>query len=267
MDQGGNPDLEAQLAAALDWWRDAGVDMDFHDEPTGWLAEPPASEPRLREGGSLVPQADARRDERGLQPRGDANISRDAAPAVQGIDPASLPRDLAAFAEWWTTEPLLDNGRVAGRVPPRGKAGARLMVLVAEPEAEDSGILLSGRQGKLLEAMLSAMGIAQDDAYVASALPRHMPHPDWAGIAAQGLGKVLAHHIHLAAPRGILVFGANILPLIGHDPTLSADNSSGFNHEGSTVPLLAERGLGFLLEMPRRKAKFWQRWLDWSGRV
>ncbi len=28
------------LEGALDWWREAGVDADFLDEASGWLAEP-----------------------------------------------------------------------------------------------------------------------------------------------------------------------------------------------------------------------------------
>ena len=30
----------ASLEGALDWWREAGVDADFADEASGWLAEP-----------------------------------------------------------------------------------------------------------------------------------------------------------------------------------------------------------------------------------
>ena len=30
--------LESKIAAALDWWRDAGVDATFTDEPRAWLA-------------------------------------------------------------------------------------------------------------------------------------------------------------------------------------------------------------------------------------
>ena len=53
------------------------------------------------------------------------------------------------------------------------------------------------------------MGIAAGPAsIVASALPRHAPHPDWAALARDGLGDVLAHHVTLAAPQRLLVLGA-----------------------------------------------------------
>jgi uracil-DNA glycosylase len=41
MDTCPNPGLAEQYAAALDWWHEAGVDMDFSDTPTAWLSDPP----------------------------------------------------------------------------------------------------------------------------------------------------------------------------------------------------------------------------------
>ena len=38
------PALAEDYAAALDWWREAGVDADFLDEPSGWLIEPEADD-------------------------------------------------------------------------------------------------------------------------------------------------------------------------------------------------------------------------------
>ncbi|MBW8755706.1 MAG: hypothetical protein JF595_16475, partial [Sphingomonadales bacterium] len=40
-----------EIAAAFDWWRDAGVDCDYGDEPTQWLA--PAASLLPRDGGDL----------------------------------------------------------------------------------------------------------------------------------------------------------------------------------------------------------------------
>ena len=139
------------------------------------------------------------------------------------------------------------------------------MVLVPYPEAEDREHLLSGPQGTLVEAVLEAMGIGASGAYLASVLPRHSPHPDWVSLAADGLGEVLAHHIALAAPKRLIAFGSNILPLLGHDPANNADCSPVFNHESLTIPLLPAMSLTALLATPRRKAAFWRGWLEWTG--
>ena len=139
------------------------------------------------------------------------------------------------------------------------------MVIVAHPEVEDTERLLSGPEGKLLDAMLHAMGIAPEAAYVASALPRHTPHADWAGAASTGMGKALLHHIELVSPNRLIVFGGNILPLLSNDLPNSPADSLKVNHDAEKIALLVTRELGALLERPRWKAGFWQRWLEWTS--
>jgi len=249
MDDPANPDFLADITGALDWWRDAGVDYHFLDEPREWLAPP---EP---EG-----------DERGTPERRPQRAP--AAPVEEGparIDPAALPQELAAFVPWWLTEPLLDEGRSGGRIAPQGAAGAKLMVLVEEPEAEDSEALLSGPEGRLLEAMLAAFGLKREDAYLASVLPRHKPAPDWNVLMQQGIGQVIAHHIGLAAPERLLVLGGNILPLIGHELPQRPAVLRQFNQEGRTIPMLASWGLPALMRQPRAKPVLWRTWLEWTA--
>ena len=43
MDMPRDHTLGESLAAALDWWREAGVDGDFADEPRNWLEKPEAA--------------------------------------------------------------------------------------------------------------------------------------------------------------------------------------------------------------------------------
>ena len=254
----GNQGIPRAMAAALDWWRDAGVDCDFQDEPTDWLAQPELPAPA--EAGPRPSPAFAR-----PAPADPAPESK--APARQiGGPAASLPRDLAAFTQWWLEEPTLDGGRVADRIAPRGEAGAPVMVLVAEPEAGDTDRLLSGAQGKLLDAMLSAMGFVAGEAYVASCLPRHTPLADWTGLAQDGLGNVMRHHVSLVAPQRLFVLGGNILPLLGNDLPNSAQRSPEFNHEGLSIPMFAGPDLATMLARPGAKARIWHDWLAMSRR-
>ncbi len=245
-----NPAL-AGLAAALDWWREAGVDHDYYDEPRDWLLAPQA----------LAVAAEA--------PAAPVQFDPGRAPVVEtppvGGDPALWPQRLEDFSAWWLAEPSLDHGIVMQRVPPRGSTNAALMVLVDYPEAADREVLLSCPHGALLNSMLRAFGIAENQAYIASVLPRHTPLPDWAALQAAGLDQVLAHHIALAAPQRLLVLGSHISPLLGHDPALSAAHLQEFNHGGRTLPLLVAPGLEDLIARPRRKAALWQRWLEWTG--
>jgi len=253
--QGGSDKLRAgDMAGALAWWREAGVDNDFAETARPWLT-PPADDqspapPAFTPVGSPV-----------RSPPG----SPVAAPAATiGGDPAHWPTDLAAFAQWWLDEPSLDDGALDGRVPPRGTAGADLMIVVGQPDPEDGPDLLSGAQGRLLSAMLAAMGVPMTSVYLASALPRHRPAPDWADLGARGLGAIMQRHVHLVGPERLLVFGEGVLSLLGHDPAQSAQNSPQLYHDGQTMPLLGARELASLAR-PASKARFWRDWLDWTG--
>ncbi len=169
---------------------------------------------------------------------------------------------LADFTPWWLAEPSLDPAPAGTRVPPRGSAGAELLVLVPMPEQGDSQQLLSGKHGQLVAAMLRAMGIAPDAAYIAAALPRHTPVPDWEGLQTAGLGEVLRHHLALAAPRRVLVLGQDVLPLLGLEKRRGVGN---LPLADGVSPLLASLAPDILLGNPRARADLWRRWLDWTG--
>ena len=241
MDMPRDHTLGESLAAALDWWREAGVDGDFADEPRNWLARPEAPE--------------------GAVPAPAAAPKAPAAPQIPplGGDRAGWPATLDAFGGWWQG---LETPGAGPAIAPRGAAGAELMVLVPMPEDDDRDQLLSGRQGELVANMLKAMGIEQ--AYLASALPRHARHPDWSALAGRQLGEVLRHHIALAAPRRLLVLGRKMLPLFGHDPAQATPIAGQMTLEGVDVPVLAAVGPETLLDEPRFRKTLWRAWLEWT---
>ena len=238
----------AAIAAALQWWRDAGVDYSFADEASSWLAAPELKSAEAP--AAYVPPVPP-----APPPR----------PLIGG-DPASWPLDLAGFHTWWLNEPSLDSGMTEGRVAPRGVAGAALMALVDQPEAEDREELLSGPLGKLLGAIVGAIGIDPAEIYIASVLPRHMPHPDWADLNAAGLPELTRHHLALAMPQRVICFGRHVSSLLGHDPAKNADSLTTITHSHGAVPALMAPGLEDLMGRPRVKARLWQALLDWQRR-
>ncbi|WP_394727887.1 uracil-DNA glycosylase family protein [Altererythrobacter sp. GH1-8] len=240
------PFLKDQVAAALDWWREAGVDCDFADDATDWLAEP---EPVAEEMPKAVSSA------RAEEPK------RPELPAIADLLGANPPQDLAAFREFWRSESKIALAGNAPRLMPRGEVGAKLMVLVATPEAEDREQLLSGPQGRLLSKILAAMQLQDDEVYFASAVPQALPLADGQDLLRAGFARVLAHHVALVGPTRILAFGTNILPLLGHDAAQQTDSVQEYASQGEAVPLLVTEGLDALASMPRLKARFWRRWL------
>lgn len=239
-----------QLMAAIDWWRSAGVEHDFADEAQNWLARP-------------EPEADVAAAPASIAK---PTFTAPAPPPVARIggDAALWPQDLAAFQAWWLAEPALDLGQIAGRVAPRGPIGAELMVMVDNPEAQDSDRLLSGPRGRLLNAIVAALGMAADAVYFASVLPRHMPLPDWDALATRGLGDLARHHVALAAPKRLIGFGSHVSSLLGHDPAKNAQSLPQIWRLDAALPALAAPELESLLARPMGKARLWQALLDWQ---
>lgn len=234
-------DLAADFAATLDWWRDAGVDCDYLDEPVQWLAEPEVAEAPPAPPPRTVPRKVASPAlERALEAKPGAPI---------GGDRARWPDDLAGFREFWMTEPSLDDGALRDRVAPLGEAGAPLMVLVGQPDEGDAEVLLTGDQGRMLAAILRAMGLTPEQVYCASALPRVTPLPEWEDLAGRGLADLTCHHIALARPQRVIGFGKGPAMLC----------------EGAKAPVLAAPQLGTLARSAAHKKRFWSAWLDFSA--
>lgn len=248
---------EQDFAAALDWWREAGVDCDFADDVTDWLAE------RVAE--PVASPANAAADPAPVQPSRALTPPppvENASPAQFGGEETAWPATLGAFADWWMAEPSLEAGGTGPRVPPRGVAEPDLMVIVAHPEEQDSASLLSDMQGRLLAGFLRAAGIAPERTYCASLLPRFTAAPDWPHLAAIGCGVVLAHHIDLVQPKRILFLGHNIPPLLGHDMAQEGKTLRCFNHKGRSFPCVEGQGLARLLRSAAARRALWQSWLD-----
>ncbi|MBI1401813.1 MAG: hypothetical protein GC147_01185 [Porphyrobacter sp.] len=250
--------LAREYEAALAWWQAAGVDCDFCDDATAWLAETPLAEPPQQPARGASPASGGAL----LAPRRAAASPAPEVPARRDLLGESPPADLGAFREWWMSAPGLDFARGYPRIAPRGKAGAQLMVLVPQPEEGDRERLLEGPQGRLLGNIFKAIGLEEGDIYLAAVLPGHTPLADLPALAAEGMDAVTLHHIALAAPRRLLVLGTALAPMLG---TESADGLREINHGGGKVPAMASETLEAMLHMPRLKARFWRRWMEWSA--
>jgi DNA polymerase len=136
------------------------------------------------------------------------------------------------------------------------------MVLVPQPEEQDRAQLLEGPHGRLLANIIAAMGLDESQVYIAAALPCHTPMADLGALAAGGMDAVTAHHISLVAPEQLLVFGTGLGAMLGEaeDQPLRK-----INHASGKVRVMVSETLDALMEMPRLKARFWRRWIEWSA--
>lgn len=245
--------LAQLLDASAQWWEAAGVDLCFSDEPATWLQQPVApAAPRAAE-----PKVET---ERVIEA-----VLAEEVPAAADLLGGNPPSTLADFRQLWLNDPALHPAPVSQRVAPRGTPSPELMVLVLEPEPEDTETLLSGPQGALMAQILRAMGFRPEAVYFASALPAHTPMADPAALEKSGLGEVLVHHINLVKPQAIAAFGGGLAPLLTPDRAGGEMSLRENKHSPLVPPVLQSEALGSLIAMPRLKARFWRRWIEWSA--
>ena len=256
------PDLARECEAAIAFWQAAGVDCDFADDATAWLANAPVAPTPATD---KHPPSAVRHPAGAKAAAGSAIRQTTPPPAVaaqRNLLGESPPTDLSTFQQWWMTAPGLDTAKLNPRMAPRGPAGAALMVLVPQPEEGDRERLLDGPQGRLLANILGAMGLGQDAVYIASALPCHTPMADLAGLAAGGMDAVTAHHVTLAAPQRLLVLGTALAPMLAGG---AEDGLREFNYNAGKVPVMVSETLEAMMGVPRLKSRFWRRWMEWSA--
>jgi DNA polymerase len=220
-------DSPAAAASALQWWLDAGVDCLVAEEPRDWLK--PKAEP------AAAPTAEA--------PAGD------------------LPGQLDLFQTWLgSADSMPFASPSAPRVCPAGDPTSGLMIITDMPTGEDceSGILLSGDTGRLFDRILAAIGRDRESIYLAALSCLRPPGGQLADEPARQCAILARHHIGLAAPRAVLLFGDSCCKILLGLPVTRA---RGRWHEIAThsgaVPTLATYAPAFLLTRPSAKAQVW----------
>jgi DNA polymerase len=228
VERGNDPIDPAGAASVLQWWQDAGVDILIDEAPRDWL--------RPKAKAAPVP-----------------------APAAKQTD--ALPDQLDLFQAYLRDSAALPFASgAAKRVCPAGDPAAGLMIVTDMPAAEDcsAGTLLSGEVGKLFDRILAAIGRDRNSIYLASLSCLRSPDGRFTSDAAQQCAALARHHIGLAAPRALLLFGdAPAKALTG----LSMTQARGRWHEVAThagpVRTIVTLAPSYLLKTPAHKAYAW----------
>ena len=224
----GDQDIGAEAAAsALGWWVDAGVDVVVGEEPRDWL----------RPKGAVV------------------------APAAPPRPAEELPGQLDLFQAWLREHDGLPYAAPsAPRVCPAGDPASGLMVMIDMPSAEDcaAGTLLSGDVGRLFDRMLAAIGRNRGSIYFAALSCLRSADGRLSGEPEKQCGLLARHHIGLARPRALLLFGDGASKgLLG----LPVARARGRWHEVAThagpVRAIATISPRQLLNHPAQKALAW----------
>jgi DNA polymerase len=184
--------------------------------------------------------------------------SRAAAPLVHEDE---LPGQLDMFHAYLQSSDALPFAAAAApRVCPAGDPASGLMIMIDMPSAEDcsAGTLLSGDVGRLFDRMLAAIGRDRSTVYFAALSCLRSADGRLAGPQERQCALLARHHIGLAAPRALLLFGdATAKSLLG----LPVTRARGRWHEVAThsgpVRTIATLSPRQLLTHPAQKAHAW----------
>jgi DNA polymerase len=245
----------ALLAESIcDWWSLAGVDALVGEAPAGWLTVPPANDPAPKPRPIAAAEPEPPPLPAALQRQTVAD-----APAAKG--PVVFPDEWDAFQSWLAGHPDVPGSQWdARRVLPVGASGAPLMLLTAWPEIDDQrgGELFAGAAGKLLDAMLQAIGMSRADCYLASLAVTRPPGGRCDAGDADELARLLWHHLRLAQPGRLLLIGGDFVRMAAK---LALPDARGrlldVNQDGGKMETVAIAHPAMLLTRPAHKAAAW----------
>lgn len=230
-----NIDWGRTAASALEWWRDAGVDVLVEDMPRDWLAATKPSSPLAA-------------------PPPDRSIMAPAAPAL------ALPTTIAEFLAWRLSDAAPEAGWSGRRIAPSGPVDADLMVLVDCPERDDETALMAGAVGRLFDRMLAAIGRSRADTHLSALCTARPAAGRMPREIEARLGEIAQHHVALVAPRCLLLMGnAASRAILTTDNPRMGESSQLLNHKsGKVTEVVASFHPRFLMERPAAKAEAWR---------
>jgi uracil-DNA glycosylase len=184
-----------------------------------------------------------------------------APPAAVLSDEEVLPDQLDLFQAWLaSSDRLAFASPAAPRICPAGDPASGLMILADMPSGEDcsAGTLISGEAGRLFDRMLAAIGRDRGSIYLAALSCIRSPSGQLNSEAVKSCAALARHHIGLAGPKALLLFGDSCAKaLLG----LSVPQARGRWHEIAThagpVKALATIAPRQLVDSPRLKALAW----------
>ena len=248
----------AALEALLRWYVAMGVDFPVSEAPRDCFALSEAASvehpPRASAAVAVL---------RGAVPPVAAASSADAL-AARADALAASATTLDELRERWASLPGCGLAATASRmIFEGGVPGAALMFVGGAPDSDDErqGEAFSGAKGRLLDAILSAIGLSRSDVYLSNVIPWRPPGNRVPTPLELGLCLPFARRqIELAAPKLLVCLGDRAAqPLLSSRDTVSKLRGRWVSFEGRTMPVktLVTFSLDYLLKQPLQKRRAW----------
>jgi uracil-DNA glycosylase family 4 len=142
----------------------------------------------------------------------------------------------------------------------RGNPHARLMFVGEAPGAEEDrqGVPFVGPAGKLLDAMIHAMGLRQDQVYITNILKSRPPgNRDPRADEVAACAPFLEEQIEVVDPAVLCTLGRPASnALLGTNSAMGALRGRWHRYRG--IPLLPTYHPAYLLRSPAQKSKAWE---------
>ncbi len=223
-------DRDAAVRSLIGWWAEAGVDVAVGETPRAWLR-----------AAAAVPAP--------------ASAPPAATPVAAPAEPLA---DLSSFHAWLAAAPGLPFDQPgAARIVPRGVEAAPVMLLSDLPGREEAANFspIGGDAWQLAMRMLAAIGIAAEDAYLASLACFHAPGARLSTDQLNACAAIARDHVRLARPERLILLGdAPARALLG-EPLARA---RGRLHRVEGVRTIATFHPRWLLQRPSDKALAWR---------
>jgi uracil-DNA glycosylase len=260
---------EISVIAVLRWWRDAGVTDVTSDDPISWLS-PPAQTARQAIA-DAVPLIEVR-DESEAETLEPAPVSTTVQLRPLFSDQAltALP-DLSHVADLQALRSLADayEGCPLRRTATKlvfgdGNPTASVMVIGDAPGTEEdrSGVPFAGENGRMLDQMLSAIGLNRASVYLTNAVLWRPPgNREPTSEEMLACLPILRRHIQLVNPKVILALGAipfQILVNTNEGIARARGQWRTITIGDCTYPLLPTLKPDYLRLQPKQKANSWQ---------
>jgi uracil-DNA glycosylase len=253
------------LSALLEWYGEAGVDLAVDETPHNRFAPPlsthervtgPAPQPIREPANARAPML--------VQPARTVAIAPDEAAGAartQAATAATLD-DLKALLERFDGCSL--KATAHRLVFADGRPGARVMFVGEAPGAEEDreGLPFVGRSGKLLDRMLTSIGLDRNQAYIANIIPwrppgNRTPTPQETAICL----PFIQRQIELARPDILVCLGGPAAQtLLQQREGILKLRGNWFDYPcgDRTIRALATLHPAYLLRQPQQKRLAWR---------